>query len=492
MNVKRLFDGLEYEWITKERCDCINGVTHIAEEIKEGDCFVCLHCNEFGMSNIKLAIKNGAKLVVADKYIRVLSSIPVIKTSDIRQAYSIMAKNYYAKAVDKMLMIAVVGTNGKSTTSYLIWSVLTKNNVMCGLIGTGFYMVGDKKFKSDMTTPDPMQLHCILNIMANCGVKIVVMEVSAHAIYYKKVVGIKYKIAVFTNLSQDHLDFFQSMQKLEDVKHSFFLNGFSEISLINVDDKSGASLAKKMMLPNITYGINCLADIVGKEVLCDESGLKFKMNILQDDTTIESGLFGIFNVYNLIACIIACKLCNLRLVGITNAIKQIKPLEGRGNVLQVRGVRYVIDYAHTPDSIKNILIELKKITKGKLLLVFGAGGNRDYDKRSKMGTIAAEYADVVIITSDNPRFEEACDIMQDIYKGVLLDNSLNAKKIINKNVFLIENRRQATQKAIDMALPTDTILIAGKGCEEYMEKKGKKYPYSDKATIEEILKVKWK
>lgn len=487
MNIEQLFDGLEYERLTSEWCGDIKNVTHIAEDIKENDCFISLYSNNLGINNIEKAIDNGARLIVTDKYIKTKSGVLVLKVADIRYAYAIIAKNYYFKVSDKIKMIAVVGTNGKSTTSYLVWSILNQNNVMCGLIGTGYYMVGTKKFKSEMTTPDPMQLHCILNIMINCGVKVVVMEVSAHAIYYKKISGINYKISIFTNLSQDHLDFFENMQKLEDVKHSFFLNGFSAISLINIDDESGASLAKKLALPNITYGINNIADIIGSDIVCDENGLKFKMNILKDDMIVESGLFGMFNVYNLIASILACKLCNLRLSGIINALKVIKPLEGRGNVLLVAGVKYVVDYAHTPDSIKNILTELKKVTKGKLIVVLGAGGNRDYNKRPKMGKIASEYADIILITSDNPRFEEPIDIINDIYGGISMDNM-----VINENVFLIENRVKAIEKAISFAVIGDTIVVLGKGGEEYMEKKGKKYPYSDKATIEEILKVKWK
>lgn len=482
MDIKKLFDGLEFEWLTAKKCDDVVSVTHIADNIKNGDCYVSLYSNDYGMENITKAASNGAKIVVVDKYITAPENVAVIKTCDIRYAYAIMAKNYYMKCVDKMKMIAVVGTNGKSTTSYLIWSVLTKNNIMCGFIGTGYYMIGNKRFKSEMTTPDPMKLHQILSIMANSGVKIVVMEVSSHAIYYQKIAGIKYKIAVFTNLSQDHLDFFVTMENLEQVKHSFFLNGLSEISVINVDDESGRRLADKLSLPNVTFALDRLADIYSYDLEYLENGIKFKMSILRKNI-IESKLVGKFNAYNLTACVIVCKLCNLRISNIISAIKTIEPLDGRANIMLDNGVRYVIDYAHTPDGIKNILTDFKAFTKGKIIIVFGAGGNRDCDKRHKMGEIAANFADIVIITSDNPRWEEPKKIMYDIYHGMTPKT---------ENVFLIEDRKLAIEKAISLAENGDTIIVAGKGGEEYMEKKGQKYPYNDKLTIEEILGRKWR
>ncbi len=214
MQIKRLFDGVDYKWLNDKKIDQIKNVTHKAEEIKDGDCYICLHTNEKARENLNKAIENGATLVVVDKYIKTSENVAVIKVKNIREGYALIAKNYYGKASDSMKMIGVVGTNGKSTTSYLIWSLLTKNNIMCGLIGTGYYMIGKKRFDLDMTTPDPMDLHFILSVMSNCGVSVVVMEVSSHAIYLKKVFGINYKIGIFTNLSQDHLDFFGNMENI--------------------------------------------------------------------------------------------------------------------------------------------------------------------------------------------------------------------------------------------------------------------------------------
>ena len=191
MNIKRLFDGIEYEWLSDIKIEEIGMVTHKHQDINAGDCYICLQTNDKGMQNLQSAIEKGASLIVVDKYVKIPENIAVIKIKDIREGYALIAKNYYGKAADSMRMIGVVGTNGKSTTSYLIWSLLTKNNVMCGLIGTGYYMIGKKRFDLDMTTPDPMDLHFILSVMSNCGVKVVVMEVSRHAIYFKKFCGIK-------------------------------------------------------------------------------------------------------------------------------------------------------------------------------------------------------------------------------------------------------------------------------------------------------------
>lgn len=482
MQIKRLFDGLDYKWLNDKKIDQIKNVTHKAEEIKDGDCYICLHTNEKARENLNKAIENGATLVVVDKYIKTPENIAVIKIKNIREGYALIAKNYYGKASDSMKMIGVVGTNGKSTTSYLIWSLLTKNNIMCGLIGTGYYMIGKKRFDLDMTTPDPMDLHFILSVMSNCGVSVVVMEVSSHAIYLKKVFGINYKIGIFTNLSQDHLDFFGNMENLENTKHSFFMDGFADISLVNIDDESGKKLATKLALPVITLAIDNKADISIKNYELSSEGTRFNVNLFRETTIFESLLIGKYNIYNILSAIVACKLVGVRIKYLITALKDIEPLLGRANVYTNDDVNFVIDYAHTPDGLQNILTEFRKITLGKLIVVFGAGGDRDKDKRHKMGAIAEKLADKIIITSDNPRFENPSDIMNDIASGIK-DKS---------NTLLVEDRYDAVKKAIDIALPYDTIILAGKGHEEYFEKKGKKYFYNDKNTLEELLQVKWK
>ncbi len=482
MQIKRLFDGLDYKWLNDKKIDQIKNVTHKAEEIKDSDCYICLHTNEKGRENLNKAIENGATLVVVDKYIKTSENVAVIKVKNIREGYALIAKNYYGKASDSMKMIGVVGTNGKSTTSYLIWSLLTKNNIMCGLIGTGYYMIGKKRFDLDMTTPDPMDLHFILSVMSNCGVSVVVMEVSSHAIYLKKVFGINYKIGIFTNLSQDHLDFFGNMENLENTKHSFFMDGFADISLVNIDDESGKKLATKLALPVITLAIDNKADISIKNYELSSEGTRFNVNLFRETTIFESLLIGKYNIYNILSAIVACKLVGVRIKYLITALKDIEPLLGRANVYTNDDVNFVIDYAHTPDGLQNILTEFRKITLGKLIVVFGAGGDRDKDKRHKMGAIAEKLADKIIITSDNPRFENPSDIMNDIASGIK-DKS---------NTLLVEDRYDAVKKAIDIALPYDTIILAGKGHEEYFEKNGKKYFYNDKNTLEELLQVKWK
>lgn len=482
MNLKDLMDGIEFEWLTEARVSDIKNITHKAEYIGENDCYICLHTDERGIDNMQKAIQNGASLLIVDKYVKVPYNVPVIKLENIREGYALLAKNYYHKSCDRMKMIAVVGTNGKSTTAYLIWSLLTKNNVMCGLIGTGFYMIGKQRFELNMTTPDPMELHFILNVMENAGVGVVVMEVSSHAIYLKKVCGIRYNIGIFTNLSQDHLDFFGSMDNIEKVKHSFFLDGFAQISIINVDDASGMRLADKLLLPSITYAVDKMADIsVGKYELSHE-GSRFNVNLFRETTYFESELVGKYNIYNILASLVACKLIGIRINHLITALREIPPLSGRANVYKFNNINYVIDYAHTPDGLQNILVEFKKLTYGKIILVFGAGGDRDKDKRHKMGEVAENLADIVIVTSDNPRSEEPISIMEDISLGIIDKSKL----------YMIEDRRQAVKKAIELAECYDTIILAGKGSEEYFEKNGKKYPYNDKKTLEELLDTKWK
>lgn len=481
MEINKLLKNIKYQWVGKSRVQSIENVTHIAQNVKSGDCFVSLHSNQTALQEIEIAIKNGATMVLTDELLPDFENISVVKVDDIRKTYSLIAQNYFGDCAKKIKMIAVVGTNGKSTTSYLIWQILNRCNVACGLIGTDGYFVKSQKYATNMTTPDPMQLNYILQVMYNCGIKVVVMEVSAHAIYYKKVFGINFDLAIFTNLSQDHLDFFDNMQNLESEKHSFFLDGYAKISLINIDDESGKKLASKMTFPKITYGVDCAGDFFVSQYSLQLDRTKFCISCFGDKYIFESKLIGKFNLYNILSSVICARLCNVRMKCILNCLKQIEPLGGRVNTYSKNGILYVIDFAHTPDGLKNVLKEFARFKTNKLIVVFGAGGGRDVSKRKIMGEVANQFADVIILTSDNPRYEEPINIIYDINSGI-------DKK---SDVYLIENRKNAIQKATQIATDGDIVVIAGKGQEEYFEKNGKKYFYSDKCTLEELLNTKW-
>ncbi len=515
MKTSKLLDGVDYEVLSGNIDIWVENITHKACDIQSGFCYIMLHNDIKAISDAKLALLNGATIIISEIDFVISEFSCQIKVDDIRAAYSMMAKMYHHRKCDHMKMIGVIGTNGKSTTSYLVWSLLSKNNIRTGFIGTGFYMIGDTKHDTDSTTPDPMQLHNILFNMELSGVKIVVMEVSAHAICLKKIEGIKFEIGIFTNLSQDHLDYFENMENLKNVKQSFFLKGKCKIAIINNDDICGIELIEQMKSPYLTYGVACssnkLAGIEEKDCnkypdqivvdnaidinveCCDmeifANNIKWVNCVNNFDITLlgrvynaTSKLVGVFNVYNILSSILAVQLCNVRIDRIIKSLAEISPLAGRCNIIENVGVKYIIDYAHSPDGLENIIKEAREITLGRVITVFGCGGERDKSKRGLMGEIANSLSDIVIITEDNSRSEEVECIMTDIYRGIRGDTS---------NVYLVKNRCDATLLANSLAAYNDTIILAGKGSEEYIEQNSGKYKYSDKTTIEEILDIKW-
>ncbi len=508
MRIKKLLHGVDYDVLVGSDDVWVDNVSHNIDDIGTGDCYVLLHSDSESIEKAELAVLSGAVVIICDEDILITGAKNVIKVVDIRQAYALIAKAYHHNKCDLMKIIGVVGTNGKSTTSYLLWSCLAINKIRAGFIGTGFYMIGDVKHATDSTTPDPMQLHNILMNMHSAGVEVVVMEVSAHAIYYKKINGIAFDIGIFTNLSQDHLDFFKDMDNLKNVKKSFFLEGRSRISIINSDDSCGREIMNEIKTPYLSYSVenisnnsaegiennihlentsddmqrDCKPEIIASNIVWEKGSSKFVIDLLGCTHDVSTKMIGVFNVYNTISAILALKLCGVRLRNILSALKDIKPLEGRVNILESGGVKYIIDYAHSPDGLEKIIKESRLITSGNVITVFGCGGDRDKSKRAVMGKVAHALSDIVIITEDNSRCEDKMSIISDIYAGISGDNS---------NVYLVKNRCDATLLAHSISKYNDTIILAGKGSEEYIYENGRKYQYSDKTTIEEMLGIKW-
>lgn len=482
MRLEELFDGVVS--VSNNAELEITSITHEVDKIEIGACYIMLHCDDEALEQVQKAVKLGANVVVTQCDELEIEDAIVICVSDIRKAYAILSKNFYKASADKLKIIGVVGTNGKSTTSYMIWSIMSACGRKCGFIGTGLYMIGDVRYDNNSTTPDPMELHKILYDMANAGVEIVVMEVSAHSIYLKKIWGLTFEVGVFTNLSQDHLDYFDNMSRLKGVKQSFFIDGYCRQAVINEDDKCGIELIEKLEMPVFTYGLDSSLkyDISTVNIKRANGKTIFDLCSGEENIRVKSNFLGVFNVYNMLSAILTCQKLNVDIDLCCQVIENIQPMSGRANVLEYLGRKYIIDYAHTPIGLKNILLEAKNITSNRLIAVFGAGGDRDRDKRSEMGRLASEVADIVIITSDNPRGEDRVDIMTEVYSGV-------TKK--SAKVYVTDDRRTALYQAQHFSRIGDTIVIAGKGAEEYIEEKGKKYYYNDKKTIEEILGTVW-
>lgn len=442
-----------------------------------GGLFVCLDGqNHDGHTYIGQAIKNGCIAVISEKELPV--SITQIIVSDTRIALSVIASNFYGNVDKKMNLIGVVGTNGKTSTAHLIGKILNNSGRKCGIIGTLGAFYNETFLEQSLTTPDPLQLHKTLKEMYDSGIRTAVMEVSAHAIYYKKIYGLKFIVAVFTNFSRDHLDFFHSEENYREVKKSFFKDNKCKCIVANADDELGREIAKEFN-GVISYSIDNPADVFAMEIKENKNGTSFIINLFDCVYSVDMKLSGKFNVYNTLAAATASALIGVKTEKIVSNLRSLNCIDGRLEKVYSNRFNIYVDYAHTPDGLEKVLSALKDITTGNLICVFGCGGNRDVGKRKEMGKISGLLANFTVITSDNPRYEEPMDIIFEIEKGLLE---------VSKKYVVIQDRKQAIEYAIDYAKKGDTILIAGKGAEKYQEVLGIKLPYNDKDTINEILR----
>lgn len=477
MKLSQLIKDLKVEKIIGTANIDIVDVCADSNEVNKGSLFICINGSGFdGHNFIRQVELFGAVAVVCTRELS--TSLTQIIVKDERAALSAIAAAFYGHVDKKMKLIAVLGTNGKTTVSHLIKNVLDGSGINTGVIGTlgAFYL--DKKVEPTLTTPDPLTLHKILFDMYSSGVKTVVMEVSAHAVYYEKVKGMQFFASVFTNFSQDHLDFFESMEKYKQAKLEFFKQNKCKYTIVNSDDEVGLEICK-LVPKSITYGMENPSDIFAIDVKSHDKGSRFVINLFDCVYSVDIKLIGTFNVYNALAAACAAALMGVKPEKIINLLEKIKPVEGRLEKIYDGDISVYVDYAHTPDGLEKSLSSLNSIKKGRLICVFGCGGNRDASKRSIMGKISATNCDFTVITSDNPRFEEPMEIIRNIENGVLE---------VNKKFISIEDREQAIFYAINMAKKDDVVLIAGKGSEKYQEVLGIKKPYNDKDTVKEYFR----
>jgi len=416
------------------------------------------------------AVANGAVVVVAKTGTKIQDiKVPIMYVDDVRQSMSLCAKRFFGDVCDKMDIIGVTGTNGKTTCTYILRHLLGTKNI--GVIGTLGSFIGEEPIESKLTTPDPIQLHEIFATMYRRGVRTVVMEVTAHAIHYKKIAGIKFCVGMFTNLTQDHLDFFETMERYGATKIDWVAGNSVNLAITNRDDEYGRLVIGKHPLVR-QYGID---DVTELELFPSHSTFRLGKRKL----TLNMG--GRFNVYNALCCISAVKEMGLPITKIAKRLKSIQPVPGRFNIIKAkRGYSVIIDYAHTPDSIEKILQSARELCKpgARLICVFGCGGDRDSTKRPQMGQMSGTIADYTIVTSDNPRTESPISIMIQIEAGL---------KTVSENYELIEDRQTATKRAIEMAKRGDVIVIAGKGAEVTQEINGVFHKYSDTETVKQYI-----
>ena len=452
----------------------IMGLFHNDKDVCSGGLFFCIDgIKNSGSFYAESAVDHGAVAIVCSKCVSGLSVTQII-VSDVRKAMSLIAAEYYGNPAKRLKMIGVTGTNGKTTTSYIVASLINQAGSPCAIIGTNGIIFGEHIIETGMTTPDPIELHSFLAKLVKAGIEYVCMEVSAHATYLSKVEGIYFDAVIWTNLSEDHLDFFETMDKYFEAKKKVFSPEQCKLAIINVDDEYGERLFDSINTPKVTYSICKQADFMATEIRIEKTIQKFCFN----NKIIESNFLGKFNASNLmgaIACFLSLGFCDM---GLEKYTKKIPSVPGRFNVIEKFERLFVVDYAHTPDGLSNVLRLCHDVANGgRTICVFGCGGNRETQKRSKMGEIATKYADFSIITSDNPRFEKRENIARDIENGV-----------VNSYYKIILDRAEAIKFAFDFSSPGDLILVAGKGAENYIDENGSKTYYNDFDEIEKIGK----
>jgi|AGTN01.1.fsa_nt_gi UDP-N-acetylmuramyl-tripeptide synthetase len=455
----------------------ITGISQNSNEISAGNLFVALRggVND-GNNYVNDALAKGAAAILTDA--RPSGSVPYILVEDARKAVGLAAGNFYGNKHREMKIIAVIGTNGKTTTAHMIGAVLTAAGRRAAVIGTLGASIVNKKIETDMTTPDPIIFHKLIRESWEAGVTHFVYELSAHAIYWKKSEGVPADIAVFTNFSQDHLDFFKTMENYRAVKKSYFTRENVRFAIVNADDPLGLEIAREGNVLATTYGLHNPSDSFAMDIEYDGTGSSALVNCCDDIFEIKTNFLGEFNMYNALAALTAARAMSVDPETIRKGFRIMKPVSGRFNIYESTK-RVVVDFAHTPDGLRNLLTAARGICGGKLIAVFGCGGNRDAKKRSVMGKIAGELADFTVLTSDNSRDEEPDNIISQIEQGL---------RGVSKNYIKIAERESAITYAILTAKPDDLIVIAGKGGEEYMEERGIKRPYSDKKVVEEVFR----
>ena len=480
----------------------VTGLYHHSQQVQSGGLYFALKDGKY----VAEAIRNGAIVVVSEKDISVEipKTIKHIVVPNVRVAMALAAKEFYGNVVDQMRVTGVVGTNGKTTTTYIMQHILemaTGKNV--GLIGTtGVYNAGKTwEGVTTLTTPDPIDLHRALACMYRNGVRDVVMEVSAHAIYYHKIAGINFAGVIFTNITQDHLDFFETFEKYKNTKIGFFQGLKSGTVVINADDKYGLEVANavsnKPDVFSISYSLKH-DTIVGTAQWAFIDHVELSVHgsdfILGKAAECHLALPGLYNVYNAVAAALLSNHYGVNWQIIKEALTTMPAVPGRFNLYHVHGVTAVIDFAHTPDGLEQLLKNARAILpqKAKLFVVFGCGGDRDRSKRPQMGAIAYRLADYVVLTSDNPRTEDPDAIIDEIERGIktndiaTLNNYLDDKDALHYT--RITDRAQAIEYAISQAQMGDMVVIAGKGHENYMEINHQKIPYMDSKVLDNILR----
>ena len=486
MELKQILVGLEKLKVKGNLDIEISGIENNSKNVKQGYLFVAIQgFSTDGHQYVENAIKNGAVAIMIQegcilKGMKIPDNITVVMAKDTREGLAIVSDNFYDHPSRKFKLVGVTGTKGKTTTTFMIKEILEKAGKKVGLIGTIATYINGRKIKdSDRTTPESLELQQIFSEMVKQGVEVVVMEVSSQSLKLNRVEGCEFDIVVFTNFSEDHIspkehpdmeDYFNSKLKLFKM---------CKTGITNADDLHGAKLPRLFSDSNITtYGIDNYANLLAKDITITNSYVDFKVKLKDRNERVKTGIPGRFSVYNSLAAICVAQKFGIAPEKIKEALEEVR-VPGRSELVDnKREIPIMIDYAHSPESLENILQATKSYTRGKVISVFGCGGDRDAGKRPIMGEISGRIADFTIITSDNPRTEDPNKIVDQIEEGI---------KKTNGKYKVIVDRTKAIKEAIKMATKRDIIILAGKGHEPYQEINGEKYPFDERVIVRDII-----
>ncbi|TMU87876.1 UDP-N-acetylmuramoyl-L-alanyl-D-glutamate--2,6-diaminopimelate ligase [Bacillus sp. BHET2] len=484
MRLHTLLEVLPFFSVQGEGNPAISNIANHHKKVKIGDLFICITGLEIDSHSLAgVAEKNGAVAILAERELE--ADIPVIIVPDTKKAMAILADYFYKQPSHQLLLVGVTGTNGKTTTTHLIDQVFAHSGMKTGLIGTLHIKVGDELQVSHNTTPDSLTLQQTFRRFCDKGVTSAIMEVSSHALDQGRVHGCDFDIAVFTNLTQDHLDYHKSMKEYRNAKGLLFsqlgntyFKKSPKYAIINKDDEAAAYFIKSTAAHVFTYGLSPSADFHARDIVLKATESIFTLVSPFGERKMVLKLAGQFNVYNALAAIATASAAGISIEDSICSLEMAQGVRGRfETVSEGQPFSVIVDYAHTPDGLKNVLETIQTITKGKVIVVVGCGGDRDKIKRPIMAEIACDYGDYAIFTSDNPRTEAPHKILHDMESGV-----------VGKHYQLIVDRKDAIKEAISLAEPEDVVLIAGKGHETYQIIGNNVFDFDDREVARNIIK----
>jgi UDP-N-acetylmuramoyl-L-alanyl-D-glutamate--2,6-diaminopimelate ligase len=461
----------------------ITSIENDNRKVQKGSLFICIKGYTVdGHDFAESAVKNGAAAVLAERALPL--SVPVIVINDTTRAMAVLADAFYQHPTKKLHLIGITGTNGKTTTSHLIEKIFSDVNRCTGLIGTMYTKIGDQKFETKNTTPESLVLQKGFRQMLDAGVDTAIMEVSSHALHMGRVHGCDYDVAVFTNLTQDHLDYHKTMEDYKQAKSLLFSqlgNTFDankpKFAILNADDPASDLYRKSTAAIVYTYGIDNNADFHAKNIHMTSAGTSFEIVLKEKSYSFNIQLIGKFSVYNVLASIATAFVSGIPMEKIIESIESVKGVDGRFELVNAgQNFTVIVDYAHTPDSLENVLKTIQSFANKKIFVIVGCGGDRDKTKRPLMAEIACRYATNPIFTSDNPRSEDPLAILKDMEEGVH-----------GKSYITIPDRKEAIGTAINQASAGDVILIAGKGHETYQIIGSNVYDFDDRLVAREAI-----